>query len=33
VFDTALAILADAAAAWKARGATFRSFVSLQSRC
>ncbi len=29
VFDTALAILADAAAAWKARGATFRTFVSV----
>ncbi len=32
VFDTALAILADAAAAWKARGATFRTFVSLTSK-
>lgn len=30
VFDTALAILADAATAWKARGATFRTFVSLE---
>ncbi len=29
VFDTALAILADASAAWKARGATFRTFVSV----
>lgn len=29
VFDTALAILADTAAAWKARGATFRTFVSV----
>ncbi len=29
VFDTALAIFADAAAAWKARGATFRTFVSV----
>ncbi len=29
VFDTALAILADAAVAWKARGATFRTFVSV----
>jgi hypothetical protein len=29
VFDTALAILADAAVAWQARGATFRPFVRL----
>ena len=29
VFDTALAILADTAAEWKARGATFRTFVSV----
>jgi hypothetical protein len=29
VFDTTLAILDDAAVAWKARGATFRTFVSV----
>jgi RNAse (barnase) inhibitor barstar len=28
VFDTALAILGDAAAVWQARGAPFRAFVS-----
>jgi len=28
VLDTALAILADAAAAWRARGRPFRAFVA-----
>jgi RNAse (barnase) inhibitor barstar len=31
VFDTALAILGDAAAVWQARGAPFRAFVSTAS--
>jgi len=31
VFDTALAILGDAATVWQARGAPFRAFVSIAS--
>jgi RNAse (barnase) inhibitor barstar len=31
VFDTALAILGDAAVVWQARGAPFRAFVSTRS--
>jgi hypothetical protein len=31
VFDTALAILGDAATVWQARGAPFRVFVSIPS--